>query len=285
MDRIRVSVPEDVASQRELWALAFGDSGAYVENFYRTYYRPERMLVLEEAGQVRAMTAWFDTRFVIPGRGEVLAAYLYAVATHPQCRNRGLAGELLAWADDHFRTLGIQAVTTVPAQPSLHTFFGTNGFRECFTHTQRAFAPVARWEETPAFGLEKVTPKEYTALREEQLAGSAHIRLPEDAVAYQAGASGLTPGGGLYRISTPQGNAILCAEGMEDNRLLVKELLCEPEVRRQVLEELPQLLPNWSGIFRVPGEDTPFGMLKWLSPEDEKAWDWSRTAYLGLAFD
>ena len=28
-----------------------------------------------------------------------------------------------------------------------------------------------------------------------------------------------------------------------------------------------------------------FGMLKWLSPDREEAWDWSRTAYLGLAFD
>ena len=24
---------------------------------------------------------------------------------------------------------------------------------------------------------------------------------------------------------------------------------------------------------------------KWLSPDREEAWDWSRTAYLGLAFD
>ena len=88
---VRPSVPADIPAQRQLWQLAFGDDGAYVDNFYTAYYRPERVLVLEEAGAVRAMTAWFDTAFVVPGRGEFRAAYLYAVATHPEWRGRGLA--------------------------------------------------------------------------------------------------------------------------------------------------------------------------------------------------
>ena len=133
---VRPSTPEDIPAQRLLWHLAFGDEGAYVDNFYSTYYRPERVLVLEEGGQVRSMTAWFDTTFVVPGRGAYRAAYLYAVATHPDCRGRGLAGRLLAEADRYFRALSIPAVTTVPAEPSLHDFFGANGFRECFVHGQ-----------------------------------------------------------------------------------------------------------------------------------------------------
>lgn len=136
MIQIRISRPEDVTRQRELWRLAFGDEGAYVDNFYRTYYRPERMLLLEEDGEVQAMTAWFDTTFVVPERGRYRAAYLYAVATHPEARGRGLAGQLLAGADRIFREWDIPAVTTVPAEPSLHRFFGRNGFRECFVDGQ-----------------------------------------------------------------------------------------------------------------------------------------------------
>ena len=283
MEHNRVSVPGDIPAQRELWGLCFGDEGAYVDNFYRTCYRPDRVLVLEDGGGVRAMTAWFDTRFVVPGRGSFRAAYLYAVATHPQCRGRGLAGALLAWADDHFRQLGVEGVTTVPAQPSLHRFFGANGFRECFTHTQRTLSPVPRGEGTLA--LEPVSPEAYARLREERLAERAHIALDGEALAYQAGASALAPGGGLYVLSTPWGRAGLCAEGMEDGRLLVKELLAPPQAQPQVLEELPRLLPGWSGILRVPGEEVPFGMLKWLSPALADAWPWDWTAYLGLAFD
>ena len=57
---VRPSIPEDVPAQRELWRLAFGDGEDYIDNFYHTYYQPERVLVLEEEGVVRSMTAWFD---------------------------------------------------------------------------------------------------------------------------------------------------------------------------------------------------------------------------------
>ena len=103
MIQIRISRPEDIPRQRELWQLAFGDDGAYVDNFYNAYYQPERVLLLEEDGVVQSMTAWFDTTFVVPGDGDFRAAYLYAVATHPDCRGRGMSGRLLAWADDYFR--------------------------------------------------------------------------------------------------------------------------------------------------------------------------------------
>ena len=72
---------------------------------------------------------------------------------------------------------------------------------------------------------------------------------------------------------------------MADGRLLVKELLCDPSDLDWVLARLPGLLPGWSGLYRTPWGEEPFGMLKWLSPERAAAWDWSSRAYLGLAFD
>ena len=72
----RPSRPDDIPAQRQLWNLAFGDDGAYIDNFYRTYYEPQRMLVLEEDGAVRSMTAWFDTTFVVPGQGEYRVIHL-----------------------------------------------------------------------------------------------------------------------------------------------------------------------------------------------------------------
>ena len=242
--------------------------------------------MLEEDGVVQAMTAWFDTTFAVPGRGKYRAAYLYAVATHPEARGRGLAGRLLSDADGFFRSWGIPAVTTKPAEPSLHQFFGRNGFRECFVHGQNFF----HWEKADrnpgtVKSLERLSPGEYTALRESWLAETPHIAIPEEMMGYQAGACALTPGGGLYALAAPRGRAVLCAEGMENGKLLVKELLCAPEDRDWVLECLPSLLPHWCMTYRVPEGSQPFAMLKWLDPEVEAAWDWSSTAYLGLAFD
>ena len=281
MITIRTSTPADIPALRALWQLAFGDSDEYIDNFFRTYYRPERMLVLEEDGTPKAMTAWFDTAFVVPGKGEYRSAYLSAVATHPDCRGRGLAGQLLAWADDWFRTQNIPAVTTVPAEPSLHNFFGANGFRECFCHSESRLSPC---EDPAPLTLEPVPPQVYTSLRETLLSGTPHIALPLDAITYQAECSALS-GGGLYAAETPSGVALVCAEGMADGTLLVKELLGDPDAQRSAAAHLRALLPGFSGLCRMPGAGTSFGMLKWLDEEIAARWNWDTTAYLGLAFD
>lgn len=290
---VRPSRPEDVPAQRELWKLAFGDSDAYIDNFYSAYYRPERVVVLEEEGAVRSMTAWFDTTFVVPGRGEYRAAYLYAVATHPDCRGRGLAAKLLAGADRYFRSLGVPAVTTVPAEPSLHDFFGANGFRECF----RVLGGTLRREEVPlppSNLLRPASPEEYGRVREQLLAGIPHIAYPADALVYQAGCCALGDGG-LFVGDAPAGPVCLCAERAEEDFVIVKELLGSFDGRRLAYRDLPRIAPARRWEIRGPrpqnersdlrGNLGKFGMLKWLDPELEKSWDWDTVGYLGLAFD
>lgn len=292
METLRLSRPEDIPALGELWRLAFGDDGAYVDNFFKTYYRPERMLVLEAEGAVRAMTAWFDTAFVVPGRGEYRAAYLYAVATHPHWRSRGLSGRLLAWADGYFRSLGIPAVTTVPARPSLHSFFAGNGFGECFCHFEGTLAAG----ELPPAGdpvLRRVGPAEYGGLREGLLSGLPHIAYPEDALAYQAGCCALGAGG-LLAGDTADGPVCLCAEEAGEGLVVVKELLGGPAACRAALADLGRAVParRWTvrtprPLDLLPSGQSPrqFGMLKWLGPGLKTGWDWSAAAHLGLAFD
>lgn len=290
---VRPSVPEDVPAQRALWKLAFGDSDAYIDNFYHTYYRPERMVVLEEDGMLRSMTAWFDTAFVIPGQVERRAAYLYAVATHPDHRGRGLAARLLDGADDYFRSLDIPAVTTVPAEPSLHRFFGSNGFRECF----RTWSVALRREEIflpPSNVLRPASPEEYGQVRERLLDGTPHIAYPAGALAYQAGCCALGDGG-LFVGDPSREPLCLCAERADRSLVIVKELLGSDHARRLACLDLPRVAPagRWEVRGPCPGDDKPglqgepgsFAMLKWLDPALEKAWDWNTFGYLGLAFD
>lgn len=287
---VRPSVPEDIPAQRELWKLAFGDSDSYIDNFYNTYYRPERVVVLEEGGAVRSMTAWFDTTFVVPGQGEYRAAYLYAVATHPDCRGQGLAGKLLAGADEYFRSLGIPAVTTVPAEPSLHNFFGANGFRECF----RILGGSLRREElplSPSNVLRPASTEEYGRVREALLKDIPHIAYPADALAYQAGCCALGDGG----LFVGDGPVCLCAERAEEDFVIVKELLGSFEAHRLACCDLPRIAPARRWELRQPRPQRDcvgvnknlgkFGMLKWLDPALEKGWDWDTIGYLGLAFD
>ena len=292
MLQTRFSVPEDIPVQRQLWKLAFGDEDAYLDNFYDHYYRPERVIVLEEDGAVRAMVAWFDTQFSIPGSQPIRAAYLYALATHPDCRGKGLAKKLLADAGELLKGLGIPLLTTVPAEPSLHTFFAGNGFSECFIHAQYEMTPAAAPFALPGVELKKVSAEEYDAARRELLADCARIDYPREALEYQEGCCALS-GGGLYVGSGPfGGKACVCVERTPDNRMLAKELLGSHDAQMFVRAELAKLAPNLRWIARCPLEFAPpgadvkkFGMLRWLDDEINRIWDPDATGYLGLAFD
>ena len=237
MYSIRPSTFADIPAIRELWTLCFGDSGDYMDTFLTCCHalHPDRTLVLEEDGLVRSMTTWMETSFVTADGITHPAAYIYAVATHPEARSRGFAAKVLAWAEEHLRTLGFSAMTTVPSEPSLHNYYGSLGFQECFCHDQLQAAPAAGVDSTCS--LTPITPAAYGKLREALLSGIPHISFPEDVLAYQKGCSTLS-GGDLYQVSTPFGPAALCAEGMEDGSLLVKELLAPPAVR----EHLPASL-------------------------------------------
>ena len=283
MVEMRISRREEEPRLRALWKAAFGDEDSYIDNFFRRYYAPERVLVALEEGEVRSMTAWFDTDFATPDGNRWRSAYLYAVATDPDSRGRGLAGGLLRYAAFYLREeQGMQCLTTVPARPDLHVFFGGNGFGECFVLGEREMEADALPAPEAGCALEPASPAQYAAAREALLAERAHVVYPEQALAYQEGCCALS-GGGLFVGETRRGRACLCAEGAGEGLVVVKELLGDGAV----LSCLPRAVPARRYLVRTPegGAQRQFGMLQWLYPGLAGRWDWESTAYLGLAFD
>ena len=288
----RFSTPEDIPAQRELWKLAFGDEDPYIDNFYSTWYQPQRVIVLEEDGAVRAMTAWFDTEFTAPGSQPVRAAYIYALATHPNCRGRGLAKQLLADAGDLLKGLGFPLLTTVPAEPTLHNFFSDNGFIECFINAEYEMNPEAAPFALPGVELKQVSVEEYDAARRELLADCARIDYPAQVLRYQEGCCALSRGGLYVGCGPFGGKACICVERTPDNLMIAKEFLGSHDARMFVRSELAKLAPNLRWTVRCPVEYAPpgakvkkFGMLRWLDPAAAELWDTDSTGYLGLAFD
>ena len=122
------------------------------------------------------------------------------------------------------------------------------------------------------------------------LAGLPHIVYPREALAYQAGCCALS-GGGLFVGEVEGGPLCACAEGDGQGLVVYKELLGGPGLRL-ALPHLTRMLPGERFLDRSPMPQQPevsggwkFGMLKWLDAALEQGWDWSSTAYLGLAFD
>ena len=263
---------------RELWKLAFGDSDDYIDCFFAACPNPERMLVLEDANGVQAMTAWFDMPLVSMDGGQWPGAYLYAVATHPDCRGKGYAGTLLAWAGEWLRDKGVACLTTVPASESLHRFFAANGFEEQFTLVEWEWIPDCAASPAP---IRTVDGTEYGQLREKFLSNMAHVACKEEGLAYQQGVCHLS-GGGLFAAGT----GCACVERTGDTAV-VKELLAPEGEHLAILAALAQEVSAKRWLVRTPcemgREGKPFAMYRWLV---EKPKQWPTTpAYFGLAFD
>ncbi len=263
---------------RELWKLAFGDSDAYIDCFFAACPDPERVLVLADEGGVQAMTAWFDMPLVSAGSGQWPGAYLYAVATHPDCRGKGYAGRLLDWAGEWLRGKGFACLTTVPASESLHRFFAANGFEEQFALVEREVAPNLNVVPAPIHAVEW---QEYGEIRENCLADMTHVACGAEGLSYQQAVCRLS-GGGLFRA----GGGCACVERAGDTAV-VKELLAPVAEHPAVLSALAEAIPAKRWLVRTPCQvgqaGTPFAMYRWLIGRPAQ-WP-ANPAYFGLAFD
>ena len=126
--------PEDWPGLLRLWQRCFGDS-AESWDFFRTHlWRPEETLVLREGGDIVSCLALLPCAF----SGGLTARYIYAVATDPDKRGRGLAARLMAGAEERARASGADLAVLLTEEDSLQSFYARLGYGPCCTAARRA---------------------------------------------------------------------------------------------------------------------------------------------------
>ena len=237
----------------KLWKDVFGEYDGFWELFLRTGFSPERCRCILENGQAAASLCWFDTQCL----GQKLA-YLYAVVTHPEYRNRGLCRRLMADTHRQLRELGYAGALLVPAESSLRAMYEKMGYRNCTTVTE--FTCEAGADPVP---LRAVGPAEYARLRREFLPWGGVVQEGENLRFLAEQAQFYT------------GEDLLLAVYREEDVLHGMELLGNAEAAPGILRTLGCA----KGHFRTPGEEIPFAMFLPLRK------DAVRPAYFGFAFD
>ena len=237
---------------KNLWHLAFGDGMEFIDLFFRTGYSPDRCLYLEEKGQITAALYWLDCEY----RGQK-QAYIYAVATHPDHRGKGLCRILMNKTHELLRQQGYHAALLRPADEGLRRMYRKMGYHTatCVTEFNCTAAGTT--------SIRAIGAEEYAALR--------RAFLPEDGV-LQDGVS-LT-----YLASYAQlyaGADFLLAGIGDQEEFVGLELLGNRDAAPGILAALAYK----TGHFRCPGSQIPFGMFLPLA-EDAK-----KPGYLGLVFD
>jgi GNAT superfamily N-acetyltransferase len=147
---------------RALWKTVFGDSDAFLDAFFAIAYSPDRCHYLTVGEDVVSALYWFDCSY---SGGKL--AYIYAVATDPDHRGKGLASRLIEETHNHLRVQGYAGAVLKPAK-GLFPFYERLGYvRSGYIHRFSAQAgnPVS---------LKEVSAAEFSQLRRKY--------LPEDGV-------------------------------------------------------------------------------------------------------
>ena len=250
--KIEYPAPERIPGLKKLWHLAFGDEESTVDAFFATGYAPDRCRCIADGETIAAALYWLDGSW----EGGKLA-YIYAVATHPDHRGRGLCRRLM---EDTHRVLarrGYAGAVLMPAGASLRQMYRKLGYRD-FGGLEEFYCTIS---------------------------GSCPVRQL-DAAAYGAARRAYLPEGGILQegenlawlgsyASFYEGEDFLLAAIPEGEGLIGLELLGNREAAPKLLGALGL---KW-GRFRVPGTDIPFGMFLPLKK------DVKNPTYLGHAFD
>lgn len=219
---------------RGLWKEAFGDTDAYLDDFFGIAFSPDRCLTAWEEDRLAAALYWLDC-----GCRGSRCAYLYAVATAKAFRGRGLCHELMSRTHFLLGQQGYAMAVLVPGSESLFRLYASMGY-ETFGGMDEHFLTASKI----ALPLRQIPAAEYAALRREL--------LPEGGI-LQEGVT-LEFLKTQVRFFAAEGFC-LCAR-IENDTLFAPELLGRADPG-----SILKALSCREGTFRVPGSK-PFAM--WL---------------------
>lgn len=197
--------PADTNDLISLWVQCFHDEPEAAASFF-SHFPPQIHTRIIQTGCLAAMASWMsvtiaDKDSVIPG------AYLYAVATHEDCRRKGLCRTLLSELEAELRKQNCQFTALYPAEESLYAYYGSMGYVRAMTLTAcPSMQKPGDWE---------IAPDAYRQEREAWLK-PPYCRWEGNAYAYLAdtGVHFFNGSHGCYALaSSPKGPRILEAPG------------------------------------------------------------------------
>ncbi len=122
---------KDIAALKQIWSVCFGDPGEYIDLFFSQRFKPEEALIYRESG--RPVSVVYMLPLDIMAKGALRPShYIYAAATLPEYRGRGLMRKLLNQAEIAARQKGQAYSVLVPGEQSLFAYYEKMGYRTAF---------------------------------------------------------------------------------------------------------------------------------------------------------
>lgn len=119
--------PDEIDQMKRLWKVCFGDEDAYIDFYYAHGYEAANTFVAAEQERVVSMMTLLPVTMRTE-QGSFRGRYVYAVATDPQHRGRGLMTALEAYAARTVQAQGDAFLTLVPASMPLFGMYRKIGY-------------------------------------------------------------------------------------------------------------------------------------------------------------
>lgn len=133
MELLDKTDPAVRAQLSQLWETVFGDPKDYVQLFFDGAFSHCRCFLHRENGQAVSALYLLDCGLSIDGTF-FSGYYLYAAATAPSARRRGLMGALIEEAKAALRNSGHSFIALVPANDGLYDYYARFGFETKLYH-------------------------------------------------------------------------------------------------------------------------------------------------------
>lgn len=242
----------DIPALRALWKAAFGDTDEFLDVFFSTAYAPDRCRCIRGGNRISAALYWLD----MDCRSQKFA-YIYAVATDPDCRGQGLCRTLMEDTAGILSAGGYDGAILVPQDEGLRAMYRRMGYLPATTLDEiccAASVPCSA-EEIPA--------TDYLARRTALIPDSSPM-------------PGQTALDFLARMARfYAGDGFLAAVSREQEHLRILEYLGD----RSKTAALVAALGATEATVRMPGGGTEFAMYRPLTDACQ------RPEYYPFAFD
>ena len=270
---------------KDIWATCFSDSEEYIDLFFKTYFSPEHCLVWMEDEKPVAMLHMLSCCYVHEER-QIDGHYLFALATLPAFRRRGIMAHLIDAALDRAKQLGHKFSVLVPAEKRLVAYYQQFGFAYPTRLT------VTRLNRSELCGLSKpidgceqttLTADELCAVRRRYFCEKGYIEWPLAYIDFYLRQLAHDPGNAIV-LRDEQGDIgyALCDEW--EGRCRILELCGKKEICHKLYTLVLERYASTQFEVRTRGDKTalPFGYYKILSEEDNL---FSDQVYFSLAMD
>lgn len=115
----------------KIWSVCFGENESYISFFLDNEFDPANCFVWNESGKPVAVLYVFFTDFVTENKIEPIM-YIYAAATLPEFRGRGIMSRLIDAAAAYAASQGCIFTFLLPGSDSLYRYYSKLGFEAAF---------------------------------------------------------------------------------------------------------------------------------------------------------